>query len=77
MQPKTERSSVGVDKIQFDSKLHLQGGPGGSSLFGLFSEIGPYGLSKDKSTGLLALTRRKETWVRYLSLFITLKPGVE
>jgi vitellogenic carboxypeptidase-like protein len=35
----------------------LQGGPGGSSLFGLFSEMGPYSLTED-----LQPVKRNVTW---------------
>jgi len=44
----------------------LQGGPGGSSLFGLFSEMGPYSLSPE-----LELLPRNSTWNRdYAMIFI-------
>jgi len=44
----------------------LQGGPGGSSMFGLFSEMGPYAL-----TAQLEPVRRNTTWNRdYAMLFI-------
>jgi vitellogenic carboxypeptidase-like protein len=37
--------------------IWLQGGPGGSSLFGLFTEIGPYYLTED-----LQIQPRQYTW---------------
>ena len=44
----------------------LQGGPGGSSLFGLFSEMGPFGLSDE-----LQLVKRNSTWNKdYAMIFI-------
>ena len=44
----------------------LQGGPGGSSLFGLFSEMGPFALDP-----LLHLVARNSTWNKdYAMLFI-------
>lgn len=46
--------------------IWLQGGPGGSSLFGLFSEMGPYSLSKDLKTIPRPVTWNKE----YAMLFI-------
>ena len=46
--------------------IWLQGGPGGSSLFGLFSEMGPYSLSDQ-----LSLVPRPYTWnEKYSMLFI-------
>ena len=46
--------------------IWLQGGPGGSSLFGLFSEMGPYSLSPD-----LSLLDRQFSWNKqYGMLFI-------
>ncbi|KAI8515364.1 hypothetical protein Bbelb_061770 [Branchiostoma belcheri] len=46
--------------------LWLQGGPGGSSLFGLFEEMGPFYITKDAQ-----LMMRKTTWVsEYSMLFI-------
>mmetsp|Transcript_33997 Transcript_33997/g.66978 ORF Transcript_33997/g.66978 Transcript_33997/m.66978 type:complete len:476 (+) Transcript_33997:48-1475(+) len=46
--------------------IWLQGGPGGSSLFGLFSEMGPYTLTKD-----LKALPREVTWNKeYAMLFI-------
>ena len=46
--------------------IWLQGGPGGSSLFGLFSEMGPYSLSPE-----LELLERPESWNKeYGMLFI-------
>ncbi|XP_078572238.1 putative serine carboxypeptidase CPVL [Branchiostoma floridae x Branchiostoma japonicum] len=46
--------------------LWLQGGPGGSSMFGLFSEMGPFYITKDSQ-----LMMRKTTWVsQYSMLFI-------
>ena len=44
----------------------LQGGPGGSSLFGLFSEMGPYALTEQ-----LELVKRNSTWNKeYAMIFI-------
>lgn len=49
--------------------IWLQGGPGGSSLFGLFSEMGPYTLAK-VGTKYVALPR-ETTWNKhYAMLFI-------
>eukprot|EP00960_Hanusia_phi_P043564 756123-Hanusia_phi.AAC.1 len=49
--------------------IWLQGGPGGSSMFGLFHEIGPFTLSKDN--GKVKLDRRTNSWNdRYSLLFI-------
>ncbi|XP_070566822.1 probable serine carboxypeptidase CPVL isoform X2 [Ptychodera flava] len=46
--------------------LWLQGGPGGSSLFGLFVENGPFVISKDQK-----LSNRKITWQnKYSMLYI-------
>jgi len=46
--------------------IWLQGGPGGSSMFGLFAEMGPFGLSED-----LKLVPRPESWnTDYGMLFI-------
>ena len=46
--------------------IWLQGGPGGSSLFGLFSEMGPFGLSTE-----LKLVPRPTSWnTKYAMLFI-------
>jgi vitellogenic carboxypeptidase-like protein len=48
--------------------IWLQGGPGGSSLFGLFSEMGPYSLGGTKGHTLI---ERKESWNKeYGMLFI-------
>lgn len=50
----------------------LQGGPGASSMFSLFHEIGPYELSKNGSNhGEIRLGRRELSWNnRYALLFI-------
>lgn len=46
--------------------IWLQGGPGGSSLFGLFTEMGPYVIGED-----LTVSRRPVAWTdRYAMLFI-------
>jgi len=46
--------------------IWLQGGPGGSSMFGLFAEMGPFGLDAD-----LKLVPRPESWnTEYGMLFI-------
>jgi vitellogenic carboxypeptidase-like protein len=46
--------------------IWLQGGPGGSSMFGLFSEMGPWSLDEK-----LNLIPRPETWNgKYKMLFI-------
>ena len=52
--------------------IWLQGGPGASSMFSLFHEIGPYELSKDGSKhGEIHLGRRELSWNnRYALLFI-------
>ena len=48
--------------------IWLQGGPGGSSMFGLFSEMGPYSLGGPKGTTLL---ERPQSWnKKYGMLFI-------
>ena len=48
--------------------IWLQGGPGGSSLFGLFSEMGPYSLGGNDGVTLLD---RKQSWnKKYGMLFI-------
>ena len=50
--------------------IWLQGGPGGSSLFGLFHEIGPWKLVRGP-TGDVQLRQREITWnQRYSLLFI-------
>ena len=46
--------------------IWLQGGPGGSSMFGLFAEMGPFAATKD-----LSLEPRKYAWTtEYAMLFI-------
>jgi vitellogenic carboxypeptidase-like protein len=50
--------------------IWLQGGPGGSSLFGLFAEMGPFGLEYD-ATQTLRLKPRESSWnKKYGMLFI-------
>jgi len=50
--------------------IWLQGGPGGSSMFGLFSEMGPYSLVPDHRKGFKAV-RKDITWNdKYGMLFI-------
>jgi vitellogenic carboxypeptidase-like protein len=66
--------------------LWLQGGPGGSSLFGLFNEHGPFAVKRDLST----LRQRSTTWALTHNLlyidnpvgtgesgFFQLAPGVD
>mmetsp|Transcript_5942 Transcript_5942/g.13516 ORF Transcript_5942/g.13516 Transcript_5942/m.13516 type:complete len:481 (-) Transcript_5942:58-1500(-) len=49
--------------------IWLQGGPGGSSMFGLFSEMGPYTLVND--SGTIVAQRRPVSWnENYAMLFI-------
>ena len=51
--------------------IWLQGGPGGSSLFGMFSEMGPYSVNKDGAT----LNPRLETWNRQYGMIFIDNPG--
>lgn len=51
--------------------IWLQGGPGGSSLFGLFAEMGPFGLTNSTADPRLRLVPRAASWnTRYAMLFI-------
>lgn len=51
--------------------IWLQGGPGGSSMFGLFSEMGPYELQPARENGKYEAVRRDITWNdKYGMLFI-------
>lgn len=43
--------------------LWLQGGPGGSSMFGLFEEVGPYKIVRD-GTGVKIILREEGAWTR-------------
>jgi len=49
--------------------LWLQGGPGGSSLFGLFAEVGPYFVDKD-----LKLNLRENAWTNDYSVIFVDNP---
>lgn len=49
--------------------MWLQGGPGGSSLFGLFCESGPYELTQS-----LEIVERNETWVKFASMLYVDNP---
>lgn len=63
-----------VDKGEkFEVLLWLQGGPGASSIFGLFSEFGPYKLYKDNN-GNLNLEKRKVHWGDKFGLLIIDNP---
>jgi len=52
--------------------IWLQGGPGGASTFGLFSEIGPFSLEKDYTT--LSLVLKEYTWGQHYHLLFIDNP---
>ena len=45
--------------------LWLQGGPGGSSLFGLFNENGPFQVTEDLKGETKLIGRKKEGFEKY------------
>lgn len=52
----------------------LQGGPGASSLFGLFAEIGPFSVD---ASGTTLVPRPNNSWTRFANvLFVDNPPGV-
>ncbi|GBG33814.1 Vitellogenic carboxypeptidase [Hondaea fermentalgiana] len=63
---KAQRKKAAPELEPMTIILWLQGGPGSSSLFGMFGEMGPFGLGPD-----LQLSPREWTWARkYGMLFV-------
>ncbi|XP_028968792.1 venom serine carboxypeptidase-like [Galendromus occidentalis] len=64
---RNDSSPSKTEKDQFNTTsplvLWMQGGPGASSLFGLFVETGPFQVNMD-----LTLTLRPTSWLKYASL---------
>jgi vitellogenic carboxypeptidase-like protein len=54
--------------------IWLQGGPGGSSQAGNFLEMGPYGLTLDKSTGKWKETAKGQSWNDYYNMLFIDNP---
>ncbi|KAK4336777.1 hypothetical protein RND71_043864 [Anisodus tanguticus] len=71
------KSCILDNKLEINSSapviLWLNGGPGASSLIGLFNELGPYVVQKD-----LNLTKREYAWTdEYSVLFVDNPVGAE
>ena len=63
----------GSDPTKAPLLMWLQGGPGGSSLFGLFEECGP--LETVGSSAAPTLTRKKVNWNEHYGMILCVRVG--